>query len=1277
MEGGAFGDALRWADRAQRHCPESAEIAELKARLLLRQSAADDALEQLLTIERDLRTPAVHALLADVYFALGRDTDGLEVLQGALTSFAVSPGDALADCASRYCAAARGGPRGWIALGPDFRAWGGIASGAAPANLSIALSGRTLAADLEAETAGAPSRAFSARLAGAGQLTAQVQGAPLLGSGLAFPPDVRADGRCFVDDGVLHGWVSLNWAPQVSPTLVVRDRLREVGRVASKPSSDRPERREFSFRIPRLTLGRELTVAVALPGDRFAALPGSPALIGLPPPPGGRRRKAATATGARSIDVIVPVYDGHTETLRCLHSVQATCGGKARLIIVNDASPNAPLADDVRAFSEQHGATLIENARNLGFAASVNRALQVNPTHDAVVLNADAEVFPGWLDRLKSAADSAPDIGTVTPLGEAAAIATYPRNAARSLESAEAGTISRLAAIANADQRVETPTGVGFCLYLRRDCLDQTGDLDERVFGRGYGEENDFCLRATALGWRHLIATDVFVGHQGSRSFGAAAVALRERNGRVLSRRHPDYAGLVEAFQARDPLRAARRRLDEARLEEMARPFQVLVSLADPGGVDRVIERRCREIAASGGTPLVLRPEAEADIVRIGVPGWEDSDLSYDADAERTDLLALIAALAPQQLELHHYYGHDSTLIDELIAICGPLTVFVHDYSLVCPRLVLVGGSGRYCGEPDLDGCDACVAANGSSLREAIATAALRRRSAVWLNAAAKVVAPSLDTKLRLRRYFPDVPIEVEAWETDSFDRPAPKTTVSQTIKVAVIGAIGVQKGYRILLECARDAAERLLPVEFVVIGYTVDDDEWLSVGNTFVTGRFGEDDIQSLIRRESPDVAFFASVSPETHCFSLTHALRARLPVVAFDFGAIAERLRGRDTGATLLPFDSGAAAINNALLAAVLKTHGGPPPRRNALIGPRNAGSEKTERRLPAEVGPEPLGSGAMATTSSGLTASPQLLTLARGIYSFSVKSAAPRRTTDGANLMLPALHVALAPGVPPENAEILTGLRADGAWLYDTSDVVLAKVKVAGSSILVTSYSMPGLTPLSIEIEQVDARSATSDKIAGSSTLLAPPPPRLAPSTLQTTADSRRRVALSVDAHIGMVGDVTFSDTDWVGAIAEGLPIEALRINSLERLADGDIEYKGLTADGAETRWCAGGELCGVKGQAAALTGFLFRLKGRAASLFECHYTARFGSGVIVGPLAQGVPARGRGPDDFVVGLQLVIVETTPSQRELANVSGLSDDRDSRPTGPRFSTFREEIR
>jgi len=254
------------------------------------------------------------------------------------------------------------------------------------------------------------------------------------------------------------------------------------------------------------------------------------------------------------------------------------------------------------------------------------------------------------------------------------------------------------------------------------------------------------------------------------------------------------------------------------------------------------------------------------------------------------------------------------------------------------------------------------------------------------------------------------------------------------------------------------------------------------------------------------------------------------------------------------------------------------------------------------------------------------------------------------------------------------------------------VLAKVRVGGSSILVTSYGMQGLPPLSIVIEQVDGRPDPPDKASVSGDLLRPPTgsmpipslaepaPTIGPAP-QYAAHARRRVPLNIDAHISMIGDVTFSDTDWVGAISERLPLEAFRVRSLERLADGDIEYMGLTIEGVETPWRSGGDLCGVRGQAAALTGLAFRMKGDKASLFDCTYTARFGSGVTVGPLTQGIPARGSGPDDFLVGFQLMIVETSPNQRVLTDGSDpagqLSSDRISRPIGPRFSTFREEIR
>jgi GT2 family glycosyltransferase len=56
-------------------------------------------------------------------------------------------------------------------------------------------------------------------------------------------------------------------------------------------------------------------------------------------------------------------------------------------------------------------------------------------------------------------------------------------------------------------------------MYIRRECLERVGAFDADRFGRGYGEENDFCMRAAKADWRSVLAADVFVFHQGAVSF--------------------------------------------------------------------------------------------------------------------------------------------------------------------------------------------------------------------------------------------------------------------------------------------------------------------------------------------------------------------------------------------------------------------------------------------------------------------------------------------------------------------------------------------------------------------------------------------------------------------------------------------------------------------------------------------------------------------------------------------------------------------------------------
>lgn len=268
------------------------------------------------------------------------------------------------------------------------------------------------------------------------------------------------------------------------------------------------------------------------------------------------------------IDVIVPVYRGLEETRRCLESVLRR-GGRARfeLIVVDDCSPEPEVSAFVDGLAATGAAHVLRNEHNLGFVASVNRAMALHPERDVVLLNSDTEVANDWLDRLCAAAHSSPDIGTVTPFSNNGTICSYPYE---DWGGAIPGTfdlngIDRLISTTLAGERYELPTGVGFCLYIRRDCLAAVGLFDEAHFGRGYGEESDFCMRAQAQGWRSVLAADVFVLHAGSVSFGDERLERVREAEPVIAALHPDYARNVAAFLCKDPLRIPRERISLAR----------------------------------------------------------------------------------------------------------------------------------------------------------------------------------------------------------------------------------------------------------------------------------------------------------------------------------------------------------------------------------------------------------------------------------------------------------------------------------------------------------------------------------------------------------------------------------------------------------------------------------------------------------------------------------------------------------------------------------------
>lgn len=261
-------------------------------------------------------------------------------------------------------------------------------------------------------------------------------------------------------------------------------------------------------------------------------------------------------SSVKTVDIIIPVYRGIEETLSCLDSVinsKAHNQTALNIMVIYDAGPEPELLQSIQKRQTNTNFTLLINEENLGFVATVNRGMQ-QTDHDVILLNSDTEVANDWVDRLVFHGQQA-KVASVTPFSNNATICSYPDFPLENdLPTGETvASLDRLFASTNTQQSVEIPTAIGFCMYIPRHAINQVGLFDVQAFGKGYGEENDFCLRATAQGLRNLHALDVFVWHKGSVSFSDSAVALRENALSILTRRYPDYESIIQRYIAEDP----------------------------------------------------------------------------------------------------------------------------------------------------------------------------------------------------------------------------------------------------------------------------------------------------------------------------------------------------------------------------------------------------------------------------------------------------------------------------------------------------------------------------------------------------------------------------------------------------------------------------------------------------------------------------------------------------------------------------------------------------
>lgn len=263
--------------------------------------------------------------------------------------------------------------------------------------------------------------------------------------------------------------------------------------------------------------------------------------------------------------VIVPVFNAAAQLRQCLDSLERTLAANDRVLIVDDASTDPAIAGIVEGFAARAPASVAVQRRphNLGFVGNVNAAFAESDDDDVVLLNSDTVTTRGWLDRMIECAASDDHIATITPWSNNAEICSFPELCVAAPPPAVqfAEQIALAARTLEGEPLPELPTAVGFAMYIRRTALRELGDFDRATFGRGYGEENDFCRRAAGHGWRNVLCPTAYVVHVGNASFAELGLKSGGQNLQRLLSRYPDYNSLVAEFIAADPLRVLRERM--------------------------------------------------------------------------------------------------------------------------------------------------------------------------------------------------------------------------------------------------------------------------------------------------------------------------------------------------------------------------------------------------------------------------------------------------------------------------------------------------------------------------------------------------------------------------------------------------------------------------------------------------------------------------------------------------------------------------------------------
>jgi hypothetical protein len=356
---------------------------------------------------------------------------------------------------------------------------------------------------------------------------------------------------------------------------------------------------------------------------------------------------------------------------------------------------------------------------------------------------------------------------------------------------------------------------------------------------------------------RSVCATDVFVGHAGSRSFRREKAILVSRNFGVLGKTFPRYPFECVAFMAKDPLRPARAAI------ELAMPVRTgpVLLVTGSGALIAVARARARRLATLNHWVLICEighRSAGLTAAVSAADGGAPQSMAFTIDRKtgRDRLLAFIAASKPSRIE---FVDPANTPHDLARVLCG----------IGVPHDILIADAGLF--EPGRDAPVPVISLRLDYVRpetggRRIAPSAVGRLKRSWtgiVESADRILAPGEQAAAFANRFLPR---KIAC----KLDVSAAGAKVARRRAAKGAGRLGIipTRTSALELHYIREIASRRMmtggsAIRIAVLGETLDDLMLMRFGNVFVSGAVNPADLKRLTRQYRINAVFTGFGAP------------------------------------------------------------------------------------------------------------------------------------------------------------------------------------------------------------------------------------------------------------------------------------------------------------------------------------------------------------------------------------------------------------------------------